>query len=169
MNLDYLYGGTREYHHHLTFDLQGADNLISDLMQLIPSEKISLFTREWANIVEKSIVAKAPKKSGDLQRGICVSNTPEQSIYSHKAVWDVWFASSFSDIFVKISKNGKRYYYPASQNYGFDIPKRTTIPNAPPGKNHVPGIYFMQEGLADVAPAYIAACQSLIDEVIKNG
>lgn len=161
--------GPAKSNHNITFDLQGTNDLIRDLRSLLPSEKVSRFTLGWARIVKATIQAKAPKKSGDLRRGIVVSPRPEQSKIPGKAVWDIWFDAAYNETFVKTTKSGKRYYYPASQNYGFDVPKRTTVPGAPPGRNHVPGIYFMQEGLADVAPSFIAASQSLMDEVTKNG
>lgn len=154
---------------NLTFDLQGKDDLLKDLQKLLPDEKAERFTLGWALAVKTTIQAKAPKKSGDLRRGIVVSSRPEQSKKTGKTVWDIWFDAASNETFVKTTKSGKRYYYPASQNYGFDIPMRTTIPGAPPGRNHVPGIYFMQEGLSDVAPSFIAASQSLLDEVTRNG
>lgn len=168
MNLDHLYGIKRLQKYHITFDLYGADNLIDDL-NVLPYKTTRSFSWKWAMKVLKRIKLRAPKDTGDLRRGIDISVNPERSSRPGKAVWYIFFDDSMTDTFVKYSKNGKRYYYPASQNYGFDIPKRTTLPGSPNRRNHVPGIYFMQNGLADVAPAYVAAAQSLIERVTKNG
>lgn len=52
-----------------------------------------------------------------------------------KVVFDVTFDAAMNDKFVKLTKTGKRYYYPASQEYGFRIgrTRRKT------------GLYFMRD------------------------
>jgi len=45
--------------------------------------------------------------------------------------------SSMNDIFVKISKDGKRSYYPAAQEYGYITRDG----------GYMPGAYFMRDAL----------------------
>lgn len=78
----------------------------------------------------------APKKSGALRRGIVLSPFAEHTNRQGKAVYIIDFDEKMNDTFVKYSKAGKRYYYPASQEYGFRASTRV-------GWNPIPGKYFM--------------------------
>lgn len=61
----------------------------------------------------------APKKSGDLRRGIIAMPGLEKSQYQGKAVGEVVMDNGMNAVFQKPSKKGHHYYYPASQEYGF--------------------------------------------------
>lgn len=61
----------------------------------------------------------APKKTGDLRRGIIVMPGLEKSRYKGKAVGQVAISREMNSVFQKPSKKGHHYYYPASQEYGF--------------------------------------------------
>lgn len=78
---------------------------------------------------------RAPKKSRALATGIIVNPEIEKSTNPHKVVRDILFDARMNDTFVKMTKAGERYYYPASQEYGF----RTVN-----GKK-VPGKYYMRD------------------------
>lgn len=99
-------------------------------------DRIRKAARNAAAYVRSISRRNAPKKSGDLRRGIVLSPFAEHTRYQGKAVYDVYFDDKMNDTFVKYSKAGKRYYYPASQEYGFRSATRA-------GEKHITGKYFM--------------------------
>lgn len=74
-------------------------------------------------------------QSGDLRKGIILKG--EKSKTKGKKVYQVTMDSGMNDRFVKITKSGKRYYYPASQEYGFRLRNG----------GYVPGFHFLRDGL----------------------
>lgn len=91
---------------------------------LIPGIKVVVEThsRRVAAIAR----ALAPKKSGDLRRGIIPSPWEEKSKSKEKIGRQVFMDYRMNDVFVKYDKEGNRWYYPASQEHGFLV-------GAPPG------------------------------------
>ena len=65
--------------------------------------------------------AAAPVKSGALQRGLILMPGREKSAIHGKVVNDIVFDAGMNETFVKFSKEGARYYYPASREYGFRL------------------------------------------------
>lgn len=106
--------------------------------------------------------------TGELRSGIVASPWEEKTAYPGKVVREVYFDWNKNDVFVKISKSGRRYYYPASQEYGFLIAKRSTIPGTSPSRNRVPGKYFMRDSAIEYAPEFIAGAENLVEEVAKR-
>ena len=102
---------------------------------------IGPLVKSSADMVRARAQAMAPKKSGDLVRGIIVNPMREHSMNPHKVVHDVVIDANMNDTFVKMSRDGKRYYYPASQEYGFRIGN---------GKR-VPGRYYMRDAAVETA------------------
>jgi hypothetical protein len=70
-----------------------------------------------AKIVRKAAKQNAPEDTGELKRGIILKR--ERKVKPGKAVYDVMMDPAMNDTFVKISLEGERSYYPASQEYGF--------------------------------------------------
>lgn len=92
-----------------------------------------------------AIRAAAPYDSGTLRKGLVLH--AEHNRRKGKQVYDVWPTPRLNYHFQKQVINpspGKRTtaYYPASQNYGFDIPRRAG--KEPPKRDHVDGIFFME-------------------------
>lgn len=83
----------------------------------LPQRCVTKAARNGAKIAEKDAKANAPVDTGNLKRGIVLK--PEKSRVKGKKVFQVTFNRAMNDMFVKISKDGKRAYYPASQEYGF--------------------------------------------------
>lgn len=108
-----------------------------DLMALsrLSEAEIEATVRKSANTLAARIRAGAPHRTGDLQSGIVASATAERSAAQGKVVFDVTFDAALNDKFVKLTKTGKRYYYPASQEYGFRIGRT----------RRKPGLYFMRD------------------------
>ena len=84
----------------------------------------------------------APVRSGDLRSGIIQLPGKEKTSVFGKVVNDIVIDAGMNDIFAKHTKSGKRYYYPASQEYGFRISRG----------RRVPGLYYMR----NTAAAYYA-------------
>lgn len=115
------------------------------------------------------IRTKAPRKSGDLIAGIVPSPWEENSKYPGKIVRQVYMDAGMNDTFVKVTKNGKRYYYPASQEFGFKIAQRSAKPwkqSAKPRRTRVPGKFFMNDTFIDYVPVFEKDAEMLIERVV---
>ena len=119
------------------------------------------------------IRTRAPKKTGDLISGIIPSPWEENSAYPGKIVRQVYMDADMNDVFVKYAKNGKRYYYPASQEYGFRIARRTTLTlkqelayGSDARHSRVPGKYFMADTFVEYVPAFVSEVEDLVDKVV---
>lgn len=100
------------------------------------------------------IRANAPHRFGDLRSGLIVAPGHERSSSFGKIVNDIVFDAGMNDTFVKMSKSGKRYYYPASQEYGFRIGRG----------RRVPGLYYMR----DTAAAYYSEHEEKMVESVME-
>jgi len=99
--------------------LVGFDDLMRDFERLgkVPQTVATQSARAGGRIALKAAKALAPVDTGELRDGIILKR--ERSRTKGKAVYDVMMDPAKNDIFVKTTKDGKRYYYPASQEYGF--------------------------------------------------
>ena len=143
-------------------DLANVRKEIVQIQGLVESSTGTLAVRIRTN---------APKKSGDLISGIVPSPWEENSKYPGKIVRQVYMDAGMTDTFVKVSKAGKRYYYPASQEFGFRIANRTTLAvrgPAAPRQNRVPGKFFMNDTFIDYIPAFQKEAEALVDKVVAN-
>lgn len=136
--------------------------------------------------------SNAPYLHGNLRRGIVPSPTAEKSASPYKVVYDVYWDERMNPIFVKKSKSGRRYYYPASQEYGFMIRHyvqktkpahfyKTFSPSSslyyarnrrkgyvPSREKHVPGKYYMSTSLVEYVPVMDKDFEKLIEEALSN-
>lgn len=118
---------------------------------------------------------KAPVRTGDLVSGIVPSPWEENSKYPGKIVRQVYMDFKMNDTFVKMSKSGKRYYYPASQEYSFRIANRTALTakqasayGIAPRHDRVPGKYFMRDSAIAYVPAFEAEVKTLVEKVVSK-
>ena len=124
-------------------------------------DKIRKAARSAASYVLALARRNAPKKSGDLRRGIVLSPFAERSRYQGKAVYQVYLDEKMNDTFVKYAKSGKRYYYPASQEYGFRTKTRA-------GEKHVPGKYFMYAASRVGSGNLVNITEKMIEDVFSE-
>lgn len=115
---------------------------------------ISDIVRASAAVFRDRARAKAPKKTRSLAEGIIVNPELERSSTPDKVVCDILFDARMNDTFVKMTNTGKRYYYPASQEYGF---KKVN-------GGRVPGRYYMR----DSAVEYAAEHRDRVADGINN-
>lgn len=100
-------------------DLKGARELQRSFAALgkVPQTIATQSARAGAAVALKAAKNNAPVDEGELKRGIIMKKERRTEI--GKAVYDVMMSPHMNDVFVKVSKDGKRSYYPASQEYGF--------------------------------------------------
>lgn len=119
-----------------TFSIYGND--LAALSRLSEAE-IEGPVRSSASALLSRMQAAAPYRIGALRSGLIVLPGREKSSTYGKVVNDIAFDAAINNTFVKMSKSGKRYYYPASQEYGFRISRG----------RRVPGLYYMRDTAAD--------------------
>lgn len=103
----------------------------------VPQSTATKSARAGARISLKAAKANAPEDSGDLKRGIIMKK--ERKTKPGKAVFDIMMDPAMNDVFVKESKEGKRSYYPASQEYGF----------LTANGGYVPGYHFLKRSITE--------------------
>lgn len=100
--------------------VEGADELrkMFALLEKVPTSGIATkAARAGAQPVRKSARLNAPEDEGKLKKGIILKR--ERSRVKGKSTYQVTIDPKMNDTFVKMSEEGKRSYYPASQEYGF--------------------------------------------------
>jgi hypothetical protein len=103
----------------------------------VPQTTATKSARAGASIAHKAAKVNAPVDEGNLKQGIIMKR--ERRTKQGKAVFDVMMDPAKNDIFVKMSKDGKRSYYPASQEYGF-----LTVDG-----RYVPGYRFLRNSITE--------------------
>jgi HK97 gp10 family phage protein len=115
-------------------EIRGLDELRKSIKELGKAPGVTPAARKGMTIAYRSARAKAPEDTGDLKKGIILKKERSRR---GKAVFQVTMDSSMNDVFVKISKDGKRSYYPAAQEYGYITRDG----------GYMPGAYFMRDAL----------------------
>jgi HK97 gp10 family phage protein len=100
-------------------EIRGMKELERTIKQLgqLPQKCVTKASRKGATVVLKAAKANAPVDEGNLKKGIVLKG--ERSRIKGKKVYQVTFDRNMNDVFVKESEEGKRSYYPASQEFGF--------------------------------------------------
>ena len=93
---------------------------------------------------------------GALRRGIVPSPLAEKTASPYKVVYEVYWDEKMNGTFVKLARSGKRYYYPASQEYGF----RTR-------RGRVSGRFFMSNSLVAYVPVVDKQIEKLVEEALR--
>jgi len=121
------------------FKIEGMKELERTIRELgkLPQKCVTPAARKGASIALKSARAKAPWDTGELSNGIILKG--EKLRKRGKKVYQVVIDPAKNDIFVKYTKDGKRYYYPASQEYGFITRDG----------GYVPGYHYLRDALVD--------------------
>lgn len=101
------------------FKIEGMKELERTIRKLgkLPQKCVTPAAKKGNNIALKHARENAPWRFGDLANGIIQKG--EKLRKRGKKVYQVTMDPKKNDIFVKTTKDGKRYYYPASMEYGF--------------------------------------------------
>ncbi|PKN97756.1 MAG: hypothetical protein CVU43_17035 [Chloroflexi bacterium HGW-Chloroflexi-5] len=100
-----------------TAKVVGLDQVIKNVQgfQKQLFQQFGGIVKEGADIVKDEAKAKVRKKSHATEEGIISTITWDKD--KSKAFAGVGMDPAMNDVFVKISRSGKRYYYPASLEY----------------------------------------------------
>lgn len=100
-------------------DIHGLAELERAIRRIgkVPQKAVTKAARAGARVALRDARANAPEDTGDLKKGIVMR--AERRTKIGKKMFDVKLDPAKNDIFVKESKEGKRSYYPASQEYGY--------------------------------------------------
>lgn len=137
------------------FDVVGIDEVLEALkgFEKLPQKCVSRAAKSGAEVAKDYAVWNAPYKTGELRKGIILKR--ERNNLSGKQVYQVVIDPKKNNIFLKYTIEGERYYYPASQEYGF-IKRNGGI---------VPGKHYLRNSLM-VNKRFIE--KTMIDELIKE-
>lgn len=138
--------------------VEGLNKLMKDIKKLenIPQKQITKGVRRGANVIlkEARAIASQRKKTGKMSKKLTLKS--ERSKKRGKKVMQVTYqkVEKFPEA-VKITKDGTRYYYPSSQNFGF----RTR------DGGKVDGLHFLEGAMQAKGKQ---AAKVMIDEIGKE-
>lgn len=100
-------------------EIQGMRELerMFERLEKVPQKVATKAARAGATIAYRDAKQNAPVDTGDLKNALVLK--PERRTKVGKKVYDVMVDPMKNEIFVKTTTDGTRYYYPASQEYGF--------------------------------------------------
>lgn len=98
--------------------IEGLDQLAKNSDRIIKQVHgvLGEATLEGAKLLQAEAIRRAKEKTGALKRGIIAKVTWDKK--KSKAFSAIMMDPAMNDVFVKNTKTGKRYYYPASIEYG---------------------------------------------------
>ena len=123
-----------------TFKIEGMEEAIKMIKDVgeLPQKCVTKAAKKGIQIAKKDAKGGGwVDETGYLRKSI--KEKAEKSKIKGKKVYDLWPDPSMNDVFVKISKKGKRAYYPASIEYGFKTKSG----------GYVPGFKFLHNSLTD--------------------
>ncbi|MCA0754908.1 HK97 gp10 family phage protein [Paenibacillus sp. N4] len=91
--------------------------------------------RAGAKIPFKAAKTNAPEDTGDLKGALVMR--AEKSRKRGKKIYTIGINPAKIDHFVRISKEGKRAFYPASQEYGFRVGE----------SGYIPGYHYLEKAI----------------------
>lgn len=140
-------------------EIIGLKELQRAIKELGKAPGVTPAARKGMSIAYRSAKMKAPEDTGALKQGIILKK--ERSRRRAKAVFQVTMDANMNDIFVKVSKEGKRSYYPAAQEYGYITRDG----------GYMPGAYFMRDALqqneSKIAQTIVDSLSKSIDKALR--
>lgn len=144
--------------------VEGLNKLMKDIKKLenMPQKQITKGVRRGTNVILHQARAMAPRRTGKLRKKLTLK--PERSKKRGKKVMQVTFqkVEKFPEA-VKVAKDGTRYYYPASQNFGF----RTRNGGYVEGKHFLEGA--MQAKSSEAAKVIVEEIGKEIEKTLREG
>ena len=136
--------------------MEEAIKMIRDVGEL-PQKCVTKAAKKGIQIAKKDAKGGGwVDQTGYLRKGI--KEKAEKTRIKGKKVYDLWPDPSMNDVFVKVSKKGKRAYYPATIEYWFKTKSGV----------YVPGLIFLYNALTNnknqIEKVII---QTLTDEIDK--
>ena len=81
-----------------------------------PTKELTQVVKKAANPILTDAKSRAPVKSGAMIKAMILKKEKSKP---GKRVYQVTFDKAYNEVLAKESKDGKRSYYPASQEYGW--------------------------------------------------
>ena len=144
-------------------DIIGMKELERSIKKLgrVPQTVATKAASAGARIALKAAKRNAPVESGALKGGIIMKG--ERRVKVGKKMYDIMMDPSKNDVFVKTSADGKRSYYPASQEYGF-----MTVDGG-----YVPGYQFLRKSITEnsreIENKIVEVAGKAIDKALNEG
>jgi HK97 gp10 family phage protein len=142
-------------------DIEGLRQLERDMQRLgrVPQKVATKAARAGAAIARKAAKANAPVDTGELKKGVIMK--AERKVKPGKKVYGIMIDPKKNDIFVKLSKRGKRSYYPASQEYGW-----TTNGKYTPGYRYLR--HAIENNDSKIEKAVIETAGKEVDKILRG-
>jgi len=144
-------------------DIIGLRELERSFRQLgrIPQTVATQAARAGGSVARKAAKKNAPVDTGELKHGIIMKK--ERKTKPGKAVYDIMMDPAMNDVFVKESKEGKRAYYPASQEYGF----------LTANGGYVPGYRYLRraidENKSEIETKTLEKAGKAVEKILRDG
>lgn len=144
-------------------NIEGMRELIRTFQRMgrMPQTVATQAARAGASVAYRAAKREAPVDTGELKNGLILKR--ERRVKPGKAVYDVMPDPAKNDIFVKISKAGKRAYYPASQEYGF-----LTV-----NGGYVPGYRYLKKSMTgnavEIERKTIEKAKQVAERIMERG
>ncbi|MBW4083528.1 HK97 gp10 family phage protein [Paenibacillus sp. S150] len=103
----------------------------------VPQTVATKSAKAGAKIAHKAAKQNAPEDTGNLKGAIVLK--AERRVKVGKKVYDIMIDPAKNDLFVKMSADGNRSYYPASQEYGWMTETG----------HYIPGYRFLKRAITD--------------------
>lgn len=142
-------------------DIQGLRELERLMQRLgqVPQKVANKAARAGAAIPRKAAKANAPVDTGDLKKAVIMK--AERKVKPGKKVYGIMIDPKKNDIFAKLSKRGKRSYYPASQEYGW-----TTNGHYTPGYRYLR--HAIENNDSKIEKTVIETAGKEIDKILRG-
>jgi hypothetical protein len=103
----------------MSIEITGLDELIGMINEIgkVPQKVATTAARQGAQVVLSAVKADAPTYDGWLKAALKLVG--EKTSVRGKKVYEITFDRAYNSKLVKISKEGKRSYYPVSQEFGW--------------------------------------------------
>lgn len=138
------------------FTIEGMDKIIDMMNELgeLPQKCVTGAAKDGAKIALDSAKSKAPRDTGKLREGIILIGEKKPPGKAKK-VYQVGMDPKMTSEFVRITKDGKRSYYPGVVEYGYIAKDGTPVP----------GVHFLRDSLID---NYVPIERAIIDELARR-
>lgn len=139
--------------------VEGLNKLMKDIrgLEKMPQKQITKGARKGAKVIlnQARAIAKTRRKSGKMWKKITLR--AERNKPKGKKVFRITYPKTekFPEA-VKITKDGKQYYYPSSQNYGF---KNKYM------KKKVEGLQFFEKSFEQ---KHVQSARVMVEEIGKE-
>jgi hypothetical protein len=147
----------------MSVSLEGFDELMRLVNELekVPQKVATKAARSGAQVDLTATKQDAPVYDGWLKASLKLVGERSQKGQSKK-VYEITFDRAYNSKLVKISKSGKRSYYPVSQEYGWKYPN---------GGYHV-GLQYMKNTARDkeneVEQKIVDVAKNEIDKILST-